>query len=65
MSDFIDREVLLYSLNKLAPLCREPNVFIANQGCNCWIGISESIEIVKSMKGKNGAGAGVLRVFCK
>jgi len=51
MRDLVDREELLRTLMELSPACREPQVFIANNSCNCWSGISEAMKVIQEMKG--------------
>ncbi len=47
--DLIDREKLLAILSEQAPLCREPQVRMMGNGCNCWRGITSAMDIVTAM----------------
>ncbi len=52
--DLIDREKLLAILSEQAPLCREPQVRMMGNGCNCWRGITNAMEIVTAMPTEKG-----------
>ena len=52
--DLIDREKLLAILSEQAPLCREPQVRMMGNGCNCWRGITSAMDIVMAMPTEKG-----------
>jgi len=54
VNDLIDREKLLAILSEQAPLCREPQVRMMGNGCNCWRGITSAMDIVMAMPTEKG-----------
>jgi hypothetical protein len=54
VKDLINREKLLAILSEQAPLCREPQVRMMGNGCNCWRGITNAMDIVTAMPTEKG-----------
>jgi len=57
VKDLINREKLLAILSEQAPLCREPQVRMMGNGCNCWRGITSAMDIVMAMPTEKGTDA--------